>query len=194
MGGSEGTIPDDDDRNPLYFMPYTVNVHMDAYLSCDDLTFMSSAVSWKLPSLRDFFRRRTSSSSSLLPMSSSSSFLLIFSLAFSSFEALRRGLKRACMRMRKVVLKVMVSTSPRTSGPPVEDSSMLRNLSRAVWREKAEGLSGTGMTMKDSSGDMAVAFALRIPYLSQLRYLYDTISMELDSSPQRRTVHDVLSS
>jgi hypothetical protein len=71
--------------------------------------------------------------------------------------------------MRNVVLKVMVSTSPRISAPPADDSSMLRNLSRAVWREKAEGLSGAGMTRKDCSGDMAVALAERMPYLSQLR-------------------------
>jgi len=48
---------------------------------------------------------------------------------------------------------------------------MVRNKSRAVWREKAEGLSGTGMTTKVSSGEMAVAVALRTPNLSQLRYL-----------------------
>jgi hypothetical protein len=80
------------------------------------------------------------------------------------------------MRMRKVVLKVIVSTSARISAPLVDDSSMLRNLSRAVWSEKAEGLSGTGMTTKDSSGDMAVAFALKTPYLSELRYLDAAVS------------------
>lgn len=61
----------------LSFMPH-IGSHIDAYLSWDDLTFMSRAVSWKLPSLRDFLRRRTSSSSSLRPMMSSNSFLLIF--------------------------------------------------------------------------------------------------------------------
>jgi hypothetical protein len=73
--------------------------------------------------------------------------------------------------MRKVVLKVMCSASPRGSGPLEEDSSTVRNLSRAVCRENAEGLSGTGMTTKVSSGEMAVAVALRTPNLSQLRYL-----------------------
>lgn len=144
---------------------------MLAYLSWLDLTFRSNAVSWKLPSRRAFFSFLTSSSCSFLPMSSSSSFLLTFSFAFSSFDAFSRGLKRACIRMRKVVLKVMLSESPRISGPPVEDSSMLRNTSRGVWREKAEGLSGTGMTTKDSSGEMAVAVALRMPNLLLLRYL-----------------------
>jgi hypothetical protein len=73
--------------------------------------------------------------------------------------------------MRNVVVKLMLSASPRISGPFVEDSSTVKKRSRAVWMEKAEGLSGTGMAWKDSSGEMAVAFALRMPYLLQLRYL-----------------------
>jgi hypothetical protein len=145
---------------------------MDAYLSCDDLTFKSRAVSWKLPSRRAFFSLFTSSSFNRRPMISSSSFLLIFCSAFSSLEALRRGLKRACIRMRNVVVKEMLSASPRISGPFVEDSSTVKNRSRAVCREKAEGLSGTGTAMKDSSGEMAVALALKMPYLSQVRYLH----------------------
>jgi hypothetical protein len=76
------------------------------------------------------------------------------------------------MRMRNVVVKVMLSASPRISGPFVDDSSTVKNRPRAVCREKADGLSGTGMAMKDSSGEMAVALALRMPYLSQLRYLH----------------------
>ena len=48
---------------------------------------------------------------------------------------------------------------------------MAKKLSRKVWRAKAEGVLGAGMTRKDSSGDIAVAEALRMPYLSQLRYL-----------------------
>lgn len=71
--------------------------------------------------------------------------------------------------MRNVVLKLILSASPRISGPLVEDSSTVKKRSRAVWMEKADGLSGTGIAWKDSSGEMAVLFALRIPYLSQLR-------------------------
>lgn len=148
-----------------------------ANLSCDDLTFMSSAVSWKLPSLLAFFNFRTSSSSSLRPIISSSSFLLIFAYAFSSFEALIFGLKRACMRIRNVVLNVIVSASPLTSGPLLFESSIVRNLSRWVCRLNVEGLSGTGIQRNDSSGEMAVEFAERMPYLSQPRYLQHGISI-----------------
>lgn len=73
--------------------------------------------------------------------------------------------------MRNVVLNVMSSASPRTSGPLVDDSSMLKYFSRWVCREKAPGLSGIAIIRKRSSGEMAFAFALRMPYLSQLRYL-----------------------
>lgn len=74
--------------------------------------------------------------------------------------------------MRNVVLKVIVSASPRISGPLALESSSVRKVSRAVWREKVEGLSGTGIAVKDSAGDMAVEVAVRMPYLSQLRYLH----------------------
>lgn len=73
--------------------------------------------------------------------------------------------------MRNVVWKAMSSASPRRSGVLVAESLLLRNLSRGVCREKAEGWSGTGTTRKDSSGEIAVAVALRMPNLSQLRYL-----------------------
>jgi hypothetical protein len=53
---------------------------------------------------------------------------------------------------------------------------MVRNLSRTVWREKVDGLLGTGMKRRDSSGKMVVEFVLRMPYLSQLRYLQSPIS------------------
>ena len=56
------------------------------------------------------------------------------------------------------------------------DLSMVRNLSRAVWREKVDGLPGTEMKRRDSSGEMAVGFVLKMPYLSQLRYLQSPIS------------------
>ena len=75
------------------------------------------------------------------------------------------------MRIRKVVLNVIVSASPRTSGPLAPDLSMVRNLSRTVWREKVDGLLGTGMKRRGFSGKMVVEFVLRMPYLSQLRYL-----------------------
>ena len=58
--------------------------------------------------------------------------------------------------MRKVVLKLVSSASPRTSGPPVfEDSSMARYFSRWVWRQKVPGLLGMAMIRKRSSGEMA---------------------------------------
>jgi len=148
------------------------DLHMLAYLSWLDLTFMSKAVSWKLPWTLDFLNFLTSSSLRRRPIWSSSSLRLILTFAFSSLLALSRGLKRACMRMRKVVLKSMCSASPRGSGAFPDDSSMVRNLSRAVCRENAEGLSGTATTTKVSSGEMAVAVALRTPNLSQLRYLH----------------------
>lgn len=85
------------------------------------------------------------------------------------------------MRMRKDVEKVMLSASPRSSGPLAEESLTVRNWSRAVWSEKADGLSGTGMTTKDSSGEMAVALALRMPYLSQLRYLNTALEAHKDA-------------
>jgi hypothetical protein len=75
------------------------------------------------------------------------------------------------MRIRNVVLNVIASASPRTSGPLAFESSSVRKVSRAVWREKEAGFSGTAMAVKDSAGEMAVAFALRMPYLSQERYL-----------------------
>lgn len=65
---------------------------------------------------------------------------------------------------------MIASASPRISGPLGLESSV-RKVSRAVWRENVDGLEGTGMAVKDSAGEMAVAFALRMPCLSQERYL-----------------------
>lgn len=86
----------------------------------------------------------------------------------------------------------MESASPRISigaGPGVLDSFFIgvdcsfscfieTNVSSVlfipppVWRENVPGVSGVGMGMKDSKDDIAEETALRIPYLSQLRYLF----------------------
>jgi hypothetical protein len=76
------------------------------------------------------------------------------------------------MRIRKVLLKEMVSASPRTSVPLFFESSIVRNVSRWVWILNVDGLSGTGIMAKDSSGEIAVELAERMPYLSQPRYLF----------------------
>lgn len=73
--------------------------------------------------------------------------------------------------MRNVVRNAIASASPRTSGPLAFDASIVKNVSRAVCSENVAGFSGTGIAVKDSAGEMAVEVALRIPYLSQERYL-----------------------
>ncbi len=90
--------------------------YFQLYLSCLFFTLISNNASWQSPSRRAFFNLLTSSSSNLRPTASSSSFLLIFSLAFSSFDAFSLCLNRACIRIRNVVLNVIDSPSPRISG------------------------------------------------------------------------------
>lgn len=71
------------------------------------------------------------------------------------------------------MLNVISGASPRISGFGLLESEMERKVSRAVaWREKVEGESGTGMMRKVSRGETAVAVEVRMPNLSQLRYLY----------------------
>lgn len=69
------------------------------------------------------------------------------------------------------MLKFISVASPRTEGAVLLLSSMVMNFSAEVWRLKVDGESGTGITRKDSEGETAGAEALRMPYLSQLRYL-----------------------
>ena len=109
-------------------------------------------------SLLAFFSLRTSSSSSFLPTASSSSFLLIFSRAFSSFEAFNLGLNRACILIRSVVLNDVVSASPRISGnaEAFEEGLLVRKVSRKVCIWKVPGVSEVGMQLNDSRGETAV--------------------------------------
>ena len=64
----------------------------------------------------------------------------------------------------------MDSASPRTSGLLLS-SVIIRNFSRWVWMLKVPGVEGVAMQRKDSSGEMASVVAVRMPNLSQLRYL-----------------------
>ena len=56
-----------------------------------------------------------------------------------------------------------------------EEEERVRNLilssARCVWMLNAPGMSGVGMQVKDSSKEIASRVALRMPNLSQLRYL-----------------------
>ena len=87
-----------------------------------------------------------------------------------------------------MVLNVIASASPRTSCPLALESSSVRKVSRAVWREKVAGWSGTGIAVKDSAGEMAVAFALRMPNLSQDRYL-SLLTSTLEQAGTRRSTY-----
>lgn len=73
------------------------------------------------------------------------------------------------------MLNEVVLASPRISTSDVTLGVVLTDRNRSspdvVWIEKAPGVSGVGIIAKDSRGDTAVAFALRMPYLSALRYL-----------------------
>lgn len=43
-----------------------------------------------------------------------------------------------------------------------------------VWIENVPGVSGVGIGTKVSNGEIASRVAVRMPYLSQLRYLYSS--------------------
>jgi hypothetical protein len=79
------------------------------------------------------------------------------------------------MRTRHVVLKVISVSSPRTSGGALaleeREGRMVRKVSRRVWIWKVPGVSAVGRRVKDSSGEMASDVAVRMPILSQERYL-----------------------
>lgn len=65
-----------------------------------------------------------------------------------------------------------VNAEADTEEPP--DSFMDRKASLsppATWKENVLGKSEEGIGTKDSQADTAGAFALNIPYLSQLKYL-----------------------
>jgi hypothetical protein len=84
------------------------------------------------------------------------------------------------MRTRSVVLKVISVSSPRTSGGALaleeREGRMVRKVSRRVWIWKVPGVSAVGMRVKDSSGEMASDVAVRMPILSQERYLQLSVS------------------
>jgi hypothetical protein len=51
------------------------------------------------------------------------------------------------------------------------DARTERNVSRRVWIWKVPGVSAVAIMVKDSSGEMASAVAVKRPILSQERYL-----------------------
>lgn len=86
-----------------------------------------------------------------------------------------RGLNRACMRIRIVVSNDRLVASPRISTELVPDgvlddegsfSRTQRKFSFSppqICRENVPGMSGEGMTRKDSKCDIADAVAERMP-------------------------------
>lgn len=81
------------------------------------------------------------------------------------------------MRSRSVVLKVMVSASPRSSaggalGLDDVEVLMVMSVSRIVCSWKVPGVSAVAMRLKDSRGETASDVADRMPILSHARYLF----------------------